>query len=35
MKKPSIKNIIIILLIILTLFGLFCFVHFGIVATLT
>lgn len=33
MKKPSIKNIIIILLIVLVLFGIYCFAHFAYVAS--
>ena len=33
MKKPSIKNIIIILLIVLALFGIYCFAHFAYVAS--
>lgn len=33
MKKPSIKNIVIILLIVLVLFGIYCFAHFAYVAS--
>ena len=33
MKKPSIKNIIIILWIVLALFGIYSFAHFAYVAT--
>ena len=33
MKKPSIKYIVIILLIVLVLFGIYCFAHFAYVAS--
>ena len=35
MKKPSIKYIIIILLIVFVLFGIYCFAHFAYVASTT
>ena len=33
MKKPSIKNILIILVIVLALFGIYSFAHFAYVAS--